>query len=62
MESKQYRLTRRIGSSGWRVLVTYGLMDVEFLGGGRVWKTQAEARTAAKAHAEKRGVKPIILT
>jgi hypothetical protein len=60
MQTKQYRLVRR--GAGWSVLVTHGLLDTEYIGGGRVWAKQAEARAYAKAHAERTGVKPIILT
>lgn len=58
--SKQYRIMREAG--GYRVIVTHGFMDTEHIAGGRVWKKQAEARAAAKAHAERTGVTAIILT
>ena len=59
--TKQYRLMRA-GPTGWRVLITHGLMDTEYLAGGRVFGKQNEARAYAKAHAERTGVKGIILT
>jgi hypothetical protein len=34
MQSKQYRLMRR--GAGWGVMVTHGLLDTEWLAGGRV--------------------------
>lgn len=60
METRQYRLTRH--PAGWQVIVTYGLLDTALLGAGRVWRLQSEARKAAREHAERAGVKPIILT
>ncbi len=61
LPTRQYRLMRGpVG--GWRVLITYGLLDTAYLAGGRVWLKQAEARAAAKEHAERGGVRPIILT
>lgn len=71
MVTKQYRLERVFGQRkangdwptvGWKANVTHGLMDVEYLGGGRVWEKQAQARAAAKEHAARTGVTPIILT
>jgi hypothetical protein len=60
--TKQYRIMRAgAGFRGYYVLVTHGLADTERIHGGKVWLTQAEARSAAKAHAEKANVKPIIL-
>ena len=59
--TKQYRLMRA-GAKGWRVLITHGFLDTEYLAGGRVFDKQAEARAYAKAHAERTGVKGIILT
>lgn len=62
MESKQYRIhTLRSGKGNpvYKLLVTHGFMDVETLG---VFSKQAEAREKAKTHAERTGVKPIILT
>jgi hypothetical protein len=58
MQTKQYRLMKAAG--GYRVLVTHGFMDTEYI--GRLFAKQAEARQYAKAHAERTGVKPIILT
>ena len=58
--TKQYRLMRWAG--GWQVLITHEFLDTEYLAGGRVFAKQAEARAYAKAHAERTGVRAIILT
>ena len=61
MGTRQYRISR-VGPGAakrWRLQVTYGLLDVETLG---FFALQRDARTKAKAHAERMGWKPIILT
>lgn len=62
MESKQYRITAvatACSPKRYSITVTHGLMDTEIIG---YWYGLNVARKAAKDHAAKRGIKPIILT
>ena len=60
MESKQYRIMRMLRSVPmYKLIVTHGLLDTELIG---YYAKQADARAAAKRHAERTGCKPIILT
>ena len=59
MKVEQYRLVKQ-SAGGWRVQMTYGLLDTTWL--TRIFHTLQEARNAAKAHAAKTGnSSPIIL-
>ena len=57
LPTKQNRIMR--AGKRWQLVVTHGLLDVETLG---YFDKQADARAKAKAHTERSGVKPVILT
>lgn len=64
MEAKQYRIVKLSFTvkreQFYRLMVTYGLMNTEYIGG--VFPRQADARKYAKEHAAKNGWEAIILT
>jgi hypothetical protein len=63
MKSRQYRIEKLPHKgTGYRVLVTFGLLDTAYIYAGKVYPKQSDARDAAKRHAADTCVKPIILT
>lgn len=60
--SREYRLSRLLGTKTYVARACYGLNSVERLNGGMVYPSQKKAREAIKAHAHSDGVKPLIIT
>ena len=61
LPTKQYRIVyiHRGKARVYQLIVTHGLCDTEIVGH---YPKQADARAAAKRHAERVGCTPIILT
>lgn len=62
MNSRQYRIEFLPHLKKYVVRATYGLLDTSLIYAGRTYDKQAEAREAARKHAEDTCVRPIILT